>query len=89
VIWKRLEHQNIVPLLGIASTPLPGITSTTLQLISEWMPGGVLTEHVKNNPDADRPRLVGVPPVEFSPTLTPTTSYLMLRKAFVFFTPAA
>ena len=51
-MWKRLKHQNIVPLMGIALTPL--------RLISEWMPGGDLTEHIKKHPDADRPGLVGV-----------------------------
>ncbi|KAF9644868.1 kinase-like protein [Thelephora ganbajun] len=46
VLWKRLEHKNIVPLLGITSTPL--------QLISGWMPGGDLTGYIKRYPDADR-----------------------------------
>ena len=51
-MWKRLNHQNIVPLLGITSTPL--------QLISEWMPNGNLTEYIGVRPDADRLGLVGV-----------------------------
>jgi len=51
-VWKRLEHENVVPFLGITSTPL--------QLISEWMPGGGLAEYIKKNPDADRFGLVGV-----------------------------
>ena len=55
-MWKRLHHPNLVPLLGITSTPL--------QLISEWMPGGDLMEHIENHPDTDRLGLVGVlPPV--------------------------
>ncbi|KAF9789483.1 kinase-like domain-containing protein [Thelephora terrestris] len=45
VMWKRLEHKNIVPLLGITTSPL--------QLISEWIPGGTLTEYIGNNPNAD------------------------------------
>ena len=53
VVWKRLEHQNIVPFLGITSSPL--------QLISEWMPGGDLMEYIKRHPDADSLGLVGVP----------------------------
>ena len=52
-VWKRLDHQNIVPLLGITSTPL--------QLVSEWMPNGNLTEYIWIHPDADRLGLVGVP----------------------------
>jgi serine/threonine protein kinase len=49
-VWKRLEHPNVVPLLGI--TPAP------LQLISEWMPGGGLPEYIKKTPNADRLGLV-------------------------------
>ena len=77
--WKYLKHPNIVPFLGITSTPL--------QLISEWMPGGVLTEYIKGHPDTDRLSLVGVLPVVFNPTLTPATSYPTPLKAFVFCTP--
>jgi len=51
-VWKRLAHPNIVPLLGITPTPL--------QLVSEWMPGGDLTEYIKSHPDTDRLGLVGV-----------------------------
>ena len=62
-MWKRLEHRNIVPLFGITSTPL--------QLISQWMPGGDLTEYVKKHPGADRPGLASTPAVVFYLTLTP------------------
>ena len=55
-MWKRLEHPNIVPLLGITIAPPPP------QLISEWVLGGNLTEHVKGHPGADRLGLVSVPP---------------------------
>ena len=56
-MWKHLHHQNIVPLLGVTSSPV--------QLISEWMPNGELTEHIKRHPDTDRLGLVGPPPVMF------------------------
>ena len=79
-MWKRLEHQNIVPLLGITSYPL--------QLISEWMSGGDLTEYIRKHPEADRLGLVVIPPVVFDPTLTPATSCLTLLRAFAFSTPA-
>ena len=62
-MWKYLKHQNIVPLLGVTSTPL--------QLISEWMPGGNLTEYVKKRPGVDRLNLVGASLVAFDATLTP------------------
>ena len=77
-MWKHLHHQNIVPFLGVTSSPL--------QLISEWMPDRELTEHIKKHPDADRLGLVGVPPIPFSPAFTPGTSYLVLLKAFNFST---
>jgi serine/threonine protein kinase len=51
VVWKRLEHDHIVPLLGVTTNPF--------QLISEWMSGGNLTEHIEKHPDASRLRLVG------------------------------
>ena len=79
-MWKRLEHKNIVPLLGITPTPL--------QLISDWMPGGDLTEYIKNNPGVDRPDLVGTLPLDLIPTLTLATSCPMLLKVFTSSTPA-
>ena len=79
-MWKHSKHKNIVPLLGITPTPL--------QLISDWMPSGDLTEYIRNNPDADRLDLVGVPRVTFDPALTFATSFLMSLKAFTSSTPA-
>lgn len=66
MVWKRLEHQNIVPFLGITLTPL--------QLISEWMPGGALAEYIKKNPDADRLSLVGHFLAVLYPTLIPPSA---------------
>ena len=75
---KRLAHPNIVPLLGITPEPL--------QLVSEWMPGGDLTEYIKNHSDANRVDLVGDPYVVFDSSLTSTTSYLMSPRASTFST---
>ncbi|KAF9643033.1 kinase-like protein [Thelephora ganbajun] len=50
VIWKRLEHPNILPLLGVTTSPL--------QLISDWMSGGDLQEYIKKHPDTDRLKLL-------------------------------
>ena len=79
-MWKRLKHRSIVPLLGITSNPL--------QLISEWMPGGNLTEYIKKYPRAERLSLASIPAVVFGPTLTPATSYLMSLRALTFSTSA-
>ena len=76
---KRLTHPNIVPRLGITPDPL--------QLISEWIPGGDLTDYIKKHPGADRVGLVGAPLVVSDPTLTPTTSCLISLEAFTSSTP--
>ena len=70
VIWKRLTHPNIVPLLGITITPF--------QLISNWMPGGDLPVYIKKHPDQDRLELVCASPVVFTPHL-PTLSAIRRR----------
>ena len=65
-MWKRLEHQNIFPLLGITPTPL--------QLISEWVPGGNLQEYIKKYPGADRLGLAMTLAIVFDPAFTPAAS---------------
>ncbi|KAF9643029.1 kinase-like protein [Thelephora ganbajun] len=50
VIWKYLEHPNILPLRGVTMNPL--------QLVSNWMPNGNLSDYIQNNPDADRLGLI-------------------------------
>lgn len=60
VSWKRLEHPNIVPLLGIT------ITSSPHQLVSGWISGGNLTEYIKNNSAVDQLGLVGASPASNS-----------------------
>jgi len=52
VIWKRLRHPNIVPFIGVTIYPL--------QIISESMPNGTLTEFIARNPDASRIGLVSL-----------------------------
>ena len=80
MVWKHTAHPNIIPLLGIIPNPL--------QLISEWITGGYLTEYIKKYPNVDRLGLVGASPFPFDPTLIPATSYPMLLKAFSTSTPA-
>ena len=52
VIWKHLKHPNILPLLGVTISPR--------QLISDWMPGGNLSNYIKGNPAVDPLGLVRV-----------------------------
>ena len=72
-MWKYLKHQNILPLIGISTSPI--------QLISKWMPGGNLSEYIGEHTKADRVRLVGVLPVMTIPRLTLATSYSKLQRA--------
>lgn len=50
-MWKRLNHSNIVPFRGVKLN--------SLQLISEWMPGGELREYIRVNQPVDLVNLVG------------------------------
>jgi len=47
-IWRRLEHNNIVPFLGIAyGFGMRG----TMSLVSLWMPNGTLHEFLGKHHD--------------------------------------
>ena len=74
VAWKHLTHPNIVPLLGVTIDPP--------QLISDWMPGGDLTEYIASHPDTDRMGLVSD---DFSAssyeTLTPSSVVWCRRRS--------
>ncbi|EMD41308.1 hypothetical protein CERSUDRAFT_109903 [Gelatoporia subvermispora B] len=55
VIWKRLQHPNIVPFHGVDVTLFPSQTT----LVSDWMPRGRLVgEYLHRNPSANRLRLL-------------------------------
>jgi len=90
-VWRRLEHPNIVPLLGVTVVPL--------QLVSVWMPGGELLGYIERNPSIDRLSLVGfswamlnsapTPLTRFltsllvSATSIPTVSFMVISRGFV------
>ena len=50
-MWKRLRHPNIVSFIGVTTDPL--------QIVSEWMSNGTLTEFIEENPGTNRIGLVG------------------------------
>ena len=52
IVWKRLQHPNIVPFLGVPAKIPP------FEIICGWMENGTITEYVRNNPDIDRACLV-------------------------------
>ena len=64
MVWKKLAHRNVAPLLGVTVDPI--------QLISDWMSGGDLVEYIANSPGADRVDLVSVLSASLYETLTPS-----------------
>ena len=51
-MWKRLQHPNIVPFLGISAEMPPS------EIIYDWMEHGGITEYVNGHPEVDRIGLV-------------------------------
>jgi len=52
VVWKRLQHPNIVPFLGVPSKVPP------FEIVCEWMENDRITVYSKKHPEADRVGLV-------------------------------
>ena len=52
VIWRRLSHPNVLPVLGVSLKLFP------LCIVSEWMIGGNIMDFTSNHPEANRLRLV-------------------------------
>ena len=61
VVWKRLQHQNIVPCLGV-----PTGRWLPFEIVCSWMENGKITDYVGKYPDVDRINLVSV----FASTIT-------------------
>ncbi|KAG8942684.1 hypothetical protein FRC03_002934, partial [Tulasnella sp. 419] len=52
-VWRKLNHPNVVPLLGYTMEP-EGLPS----MISPWYPWGNMVSYLQRNPSADRKPLV-------------------------------
>ena len=52
VIWGRLSHPNVLPVLGISPNLSP------LCVITEWMIDGNIMDFMSKHPEANRLRLV-------------------------------
>jgi len=52
VMWKRLQHPNVVRFLGFGSE------APHFSLVYPWMSNGSLFEYVRENPDVDKLGLV-------------------------------
>jgi len=51
VVWRALQHPNVLPLLGVT------VTEDQLVVVSEWMGGNVM-EFMKTDVNVDRLGLV-------------------------------
>ncbi|KAF9789359.1 kinase-like domain-containing protein [Thelephora terrestris] len=52
VMWRKISHPNIVPLLGVSEAPAP------ISMVSEWMPNGDVRSYVEKNPEVSRLQLL-------------------------------
>lgn len=51
-MWKRLQHPNIVPFLGVPSKVPP------FEIICEWMENDRITEYARKHPEVNPVDLV-------------------------------
>ena len=52
MIWRRLSHPNVLPVLGISPKLFP------LCIVSEWMIDGNIMDFITKHPEVNRLRLV-------------------------------
>jgi hypothetical protein len=52
-VWKRLQHPNIVPFLGVPTKIPP-----PYEIVFDWMENGTLIDFVAKHPEVDRIGLV-------------------------------
>lgn len=77
-MWRKLRHPNIVAFIGITTNPL--------QLVSEWMPNGILPVYLSKNESANRIALVRCLFPIFRVIDVIRSSFWMWRKDSVIFT---
>lgn len=56
VIWRRLSHPNVLPVLGVAPRLSP------LSTVTEWMTNGNIMDFISTHPEVNRLRLVRLIP---------------------------
>lgn len=54
IIWKTLQHENILPLIGVT------MSESHFAMVSDWMVNGNICEFVEAHPDENRIQLVGL-----------------------------
>ena len=60
IIWKNLDHPNILPFLGATMVTEPG--HEKYEIVSEFMENGDLGTFTKQNRGVNRLKLVGCHP---------------------------
>ena len=66
VLWKRLSHPNVLPVLGVSPKLAP------LCVITEWMIDGNIMDFTSKHPEVNRlriVRLISVFPSIFNPEI--------------------
>ena len=63
MLWKSLQHANILPLTGVM------MSGTHLTMVSVWMANGNINEFIKAHPEADRFGLVSPLLATLSPSI--------------------
>jgi len=51
--WRGLRHPNVLPFIGTF------VQNSTIYMVSPWMSNGDILRYLKNNPEADRLKLLG------------------------------
>ena len=57
VIWKHLDHPNVLPFIGAMMVTEPG--RERYEVLSEFMGNGDIRTFTRQNPDVNRLKLVG------------------------------
>ena len=61
VVWRRLSHSNVLPVLGVSPKLFP------LCVVTEWMTDGNILDFTSSHPKVNRLRLVR--PILFSSSI--------------------
>ena len=64
VIWRYLQHANILPLLGVT------LAEGRFAMVSEWMENGDINDFIEKNPKVNRTELVSLILNSVNPRLT-------------------
>jgi len=61
ILWKDLDHANVLPFLGVNMNP--AVCGPSFALISSWLPNGSIMSYMETNVDFDRIKAVSHPAI--------------------------